>query len=102
MTTGPKVESKGSYVAVTMELDKSVAIPADVIAVTESASLLTDRHVELTPPYTGGPTLDNGDLIALGNNTTLVGVNKLNRVFNGDDVAAAVLVAMADHCRQRG
>ena len=89
--TVTKVESKGSYVAVTMELDKSVAIPADVIAVTVSASLLTDRHVELTPPYTGGPTLDNGDLIALGNtrtpvefDQTLTMIDKLGTALRGD------------------
>ncbi len=85
------VESKGSYVSVTMELDKSVDIPADVTAVTISASLLTDRHIELTPPYSGGPKLGNGDLIAVGQtrtpvefDQTLTMIDKMGTALRGD------------------
>lgn len=85
------VESKGSYVDVTMELDKAVDIPADVTAVTVSASLLTDRHIELTPPYSGGPKLSNGDLIAVGHtrtpvefDQTLTMIDKLGTALRGD------------------
>ena len=37
----------------------------------------------------------------LGNNAALVLMNKFNGIFNGDYVAAAVFIAMADQCRQR-
>src|SRR5690625_3783660 len=40
------VVPKNDYVEVKMEIDRDVAIPADVRAVTVSTSILTDRHVE--------------------------------------------------------
>lgn len=43
-----RIESMGDHVEVTMKLDRDIPIPADVTAVTVSASLLTDRHIELT------------------------------------------------------
>ncbi|MCX4091761.1 MCE family protein [Nocardia sp. alder85J] len=51
------IHPHGTGVDVTMSVDAAVRIPADVQAVTVSDSLLTDRHIELTPPYRGGPTL---------------------------------------------
>ncbi|WP_067657398.1 MCE family protein [Nocardia harenae] len=54
------VEPHGSRVEVTMEIDGDVQIPADARAVTLSTSVLTDRHVEFTPAYRGGPTLADG------------------------------------------
>ncbi|TQK32058.1 MCE family protein [Arthrobacter sp. SLBN-53] len=86
-----KIEPRGGYVDVTLKIDKDVEIPADVSAVTVSASLLTDRHVELTPPYTGGPTLRDGDQIGLGNtrtpvefDQTLATMDKLGTALRGD------------------
>lgn len=70
------VVNKGNYVEVTMDIDKKVPIPSDVIAATVSASILTDRHVELTPPYRGGNKLRDGDLIALGHTRTPVEFDK--------------------------
>ncbi|UGT61285.1 MCE family protein [Nocardia asteroides] len=54
------VEPRGTHVEVRMELDGDVDIPADARAVTLSTSVLTDRHVEFTPAYRGGPTLADG------------------------------------------
>lgn len=86
-----KVETKAKYVDVTMQIDRDIAIPADVTAVTVSASLLTDRHIELTPPYEGGAKLRNGDLIGLGNthtpvefDKTLSVIDKLGTALRGD------------------
>ncbi len=86
-----KVETRAKYVAVTMEIDRDVAIPADVTAVTVSASLLTDRHIELTPPYSGGPRLHDGDLVGIGNtrtpvefDKTLTVMDKLGTALRGD------------------
>lgn len=70
------VVNKGNYVEVTMDVDKNVPIPSDVTAATVSASILTDRHVELTPPYRGGNKLRDGDLIALGHTRTPVEFDK--------------------------
>lgn len=86
-----KVESKGDYIDVTMDIDRKVPVPADVKAVTVNGSILTDRHIELTPPYTSGPKLRDGDLIGLGNtqtpvefDKTLSMIDKLGSALRGD------------------
>src|ERR1700738_2239169 len=57
------VVPKDGYVEVKLEINRGVAIPADVQAVTVSTSILTDRHVELTPAYRFGPTLKDGAVL---------------------------------------
>ena len=47
-------------------------VPADAQAVTISNSILTDRQIELTPPYRGGPTLKDHDTIGLNRTKTPV------------------------------
>lgn len=85
------ITTRDSYVEVTMELNENVDVPADAEAVTVSTSLLTDRHIELTPPYRGGPKLKNGDILPLGRtrspvefSRTLSMVDKLTRSLAGD------------------
>lgn len=86
------IAAKDSYVQVELEIDPSIDIPADVQAVTLSNSLLTDRHVELTPPYRGGPKLKNGDVLGLGRtrtpveiDRTLAMIDKLGKALRADD-----------------
>ncbi|MCP9622033.1 MCE family protein [Nocardia otitidiscaviarum] len=52
-----KIVPKGEYVEVHMTVDKGIKIPKDVTAALISPSIVTDRHIELTPVYTGGETL---------------------------------------------
>lgn len=66
------ITPKGGYVEVKLAIDARVDIPADVEAVTVSTSVLTDRHVELTPPYRGGPKLRSGDVLSLDRTRTPV------------------------------
>ena len=75
--TVTRVEPHGSRVEVTMSLDAEVDVPADVSAVTVSTSVLTDRHVELTPPYRDGPVLADGDVIGLDRTRTPVDFDRL-------------------------
>lgn len=65
MTIGKvtSITPRGSYVEVGMELDADTPVPAGVTAVTVSTSVLTDRHIELTPVYEGGPRLRSGQTI---------------------------------------
>ncbi|MGV9802316.1 MCE family protein [Mycobacterium sp. NPDC003449] len=70
--TVTKINPKGNYVEVEFTVAKDVAVPADVQAVTISNSILTDRQIELTPPYRGGPTLRNHDTIGLNRTKTPV------------------------------
>ncbi|WP_410872872.1 MCE family protein [Nocardia sp. A7] len=71
------VEPRGSQVQVTLAVDRAVSIPADVRAVTLSTSVLTDRHVELTPVYRGGPTLPDGARLGLDRTRTPVEFDRL-------------------------
>ncbi|MEV0685441.1 MCE family protein [Nocardia sp. NPDC050378] len=71
------VEPRGSQVEVTLEVDRDVEIPADARAVTLSTSVLTDRHVELTPAYRGGPTLADGARLGLDRTRTPMEFDRL-------------------------
>lgn len=57
------VEPHGTSVRVSMSMPTSVDIPADASAYVLSPAVISDRHVELGPAYTGGDTLANGDVI---------------------------------------
>lgn len=72
-----KVTSKGSYVEAELTVDKKVKIPAAVRAVTITTSILTDRQVELTPPYRSGPVLKNHDTIGLTRTKTPVAFDRV-------------------------
>lgn len=67
-----KIVPKGQYVDVTMHIDPGVKIPADAQAVTVSTSILTDRHIEFTPPYRSGPMLADHDTLSLARTRTPV------------------------------
>jgi phospholipid/cholesterol/gamma-HCH transport system substrate-binding protein len=92
---------KDSYVEVQLEIDKGVDIPADVQAVTVSTSILTDRHIELTPAYRSGPKLRDGDVLGLARtrtpvefDRTLAMVDKLSRALRGDGQGQGPLAAL--------
>ncbi|MCU1647692.1 MAG: mce4D [Nocardia sp.] len=62
-----KIEAHGTYVTVWMTITADTPIPADAIAATISPSLVTNRHIELAPAYSGkGPKLADGDHIPCG------------------------------------
>lgn len=85
------ITPKPTYVEVKLVINPGVAIPADATAVTVSTSILTDRHIELTPPYKGGAKLGNGDFLGPGRtrtpvefDRTLSMVDKLASALRGD------------------
>jgi virulence factor Mce-like protein len=87
------ITPRGGYVEVEFTVDSDVAVPADAQAVTISNSILTDRQIELTPPYRGGPTLQNHDTIGLNRTKTPVEfarvldvLDKLSGSLRGDGV----------------
>ncbi|MFF0499990.1 MCE family protein [Nocardia aobensis] len=51
------ITAHGGGVDIKLSVDRSIRLPADVRAVTVTDSVLTDRHIELSPVYRGGPTL---------------------------------------------
>ncbi len=77
-----KINAKGGYVEVEFTVDHHVKIPATAQAVTVSTSILTDRQIELTPPYHGGPTLQNHDTIGLPRTKTPVEFSSVLNVLD--------------------
>ncbi|WP_099021013.1 MCE family protein [Mycolicibacterium palauense] len=85
------ITPRGGYVEVEFTVDGDVRVPADVKAVTISNSILTDRQIELTPPYRQGPTLQDHDTIGLNRTTTPIEfarvldvLDKLSKSLSGD------------------
>ncbi|MFF0496609.1 MCE family protein [Nocardia aobensis] len=77
------VIARGHYVEVAMTVDDGVPIPADAIAALVSPQLITNRHIELTPAYTGrGPTLRDGAHIPLEHTRTPVELDRILRTFD--------------------
>ena len=77
-----KINPRGAYVEVELTVDRNVKVPADVQAVTVSTSILTDRQIELTPPYRGGPILENHDTIGLTRTKTPVEFSRVLGVLD--------------------
>ncbi len=102
------VTARGSYVEVTMSIDKDVKVPADAIAALVSPQLITNRHVELAPAYEGtGPVLADGAHIPLEHTRTPVELDRilenfdqLGRALKGDNesgpMASRVLFPLLD------
>jgi phospholipid/cholesterol/gamma-HCH transport system substrate-binding protein len=57
------VQPDGTSVKVTMTINSGVKIPAGVDAVVLAPSVVSDRYIQLTPAYTGGPLLASGAVI---------------------------------------
>lgn len=54
------IEPEGERVRVEMKYDDKYDIPADAMAVVVAPSIVSDRYVQLTPVYQGGPALEDG------------------------------------------
>lgn len=62
-------------VRMTLDVDTDVTLPADVGVVTIDNSIVTDRRVEFTTPYTSGPTLEGDSCIPVERTKTPRGVS---------------------------
>ncbi|MFD3701934.1 MCE family protein [Nocardia sp. NPDC058658] len=83
------VTPRGSYVEVVMSIKGDVRIPADAMAALISPQLITNRHVELAPAYTGtGPELADGAHLPLARTRTPV---ELDRILENFDQLGAAL-----------
>lgn len=71
------LEAKGELVEATFEVDDDIRIPATAQAVVVAPTLVSDRHLELTPPYDGGPELAPGSLIPLARTAVPVEVDQV-------------------------
>lgn len=55
-----KIEEQGNRVMVKFTIDKDVPVPADAKAAIVNTSIVTTRHIELSPTYSQGPKLTDG------------------------------------------
>lgn len=83
-----KIVPKGTFVEVHMSIDSGVKVPKDAIAAIVSPSIVTDRHIELTPVYTEGETLSDGEHLPLSRTRTPVELDTMIKTI--DQFAAAL------------
>lgn len=72
-----KVANTGNTVTVTMQLDSNHPVPAAARAALVSPEILGEPSIELTPGYTGGPSLVAGDTIPVSQTSVPVSVDQL-------------------------
>lgn len=95
------IEPMGEVVRVELRVDGQ-ELPADVRADLKPTSLLGERFVQLSPPYTGGPTFDDGGEIPLERTSAPVDVDDVLRSFDNflrsldRDALAGLIDSLAD------
>ncbi|MET7770041.1 MCE family protein [Nocardia sp. NPDC005366] len=97
------VRAHGTGVDVELRVNGDVHLPADVRAVTVSDSILTDRHIELTPVYRGGPQLEKNAMLGPDRTNTpiefdslLEMVEKLTSALAGDGAGKGPVADLMD------
>ena len=83
-----EITSLGDRVRVDMEIDDDYDIPADADAVVLAPSLVSDRYVQFSPVYDGGPTMEDGDEVPLDRTATPV---ELDQVYGALDELSQAL-----------
>ncbi|MER6992065.1 MCE family protein [Saccharopolyspora hirsuta] len=73
------VVPQGEVVRVDLHVADEVQIPADVKAVVVAPSLVSDRYVQLTPAYSGGPELAAGAVLDEDRTATPAELDELYR-----------------------
>lgn len=73
------VEPIGDQVRIIMSVDRSYDVPADAHAVQISPSVVSDRYIQLTPVYRGGPKMERTATIGRERTATPVEVDQLYR-----------------------
>ncbi len=73
------VVNTGNTVLVTMKVQKQFQMPAAVLAALESPQVLGEPSIELSPGYTGGPTMAPGQTIPESRTTVPVSTDQLLR-----------------------
>lgn len=71
------VRPQGRRVQVVMSVDASVPVPAGADAVVIVPSVVADRYIQLTPPWTRGPQLAGGASIPQSRTATPVEIDQL-------------------------
>ncbi|MPY96393.1 MAG: MCE family protein [Actinophytocola sp.] len=83
-----RVVPEGDRVRVDFAVDSDVDVPADAGAVIVAPSLVSDRYIQLTPVYRGGPTMASGTVIPRERTASPV---ELDELFDNLDQLATTL-----------
>ena len=60
-----KIEPAGDKMKVTFHYENKYKVPANATASILNPSLVASRTIQLSPPYTGGPVLEDGAVIPI-------------------------------------
>ncbi|WP_227979601.1 MCE family protein [Nocardia spumae] len=71
------VTPQGDQVKVTMHVDRGYDVPADAKAAQITPSVVSDRYIQLTPVYKGGPKMPHNATIPRDRTATPVEVDRL-------------------------
>lgn len=77
--TVTQVTPQGPQVRVDMVLDRKVPVPSDARAVAVAPSLVSDRYVQFTPPYDGGPRMADGAVVPRERTATPLELDDINK-----------------------
>ncbi|WP_034269094.1 MCE family protein [Haloechinothrix halophila] len=83
-----RVVPEGDRVRVDLVVDSDVDVPSDAGAVIVAPSLVSDRYIQLTPVYRGGPRMASGEVIPRERTAAPV---ELDELFNNLDELATTL-----------
>ncbi|MBO0870999.1 MAG: MCE family protein [Micromonosporaceae bacterium] len=76
------VRPEAGGVRVVLAIDATVAVPANAMAAVVAPSVVSDRYVQLAPPYTGGAKLADGATIPASRTATPVELDQLYQSLN--------------------
>jgi phospholipid/cholesterol/gamma-HCH transport system substrate-binding protein len=82
------IQPDGQEVKVTLTVDQGIPVPADVQVAVVAPSVVSDRYLQLTPAYTGGPQLANGAVIPVTRTAVPVEIDQIYASLN--QLAAAL------------
>jgi phospholipid/cholesterol/gamma-HCH transport system substrate-binding protein len=78
-----KIEPDGDQMRVTLHYSNDYQVPANASASILNPSLVASRTIQLSPPYTGGPALENGAVIPIERTRVPVEWDQLRESISG-------------------
>ncbi|WP_221623208.1 MCE family protein [Micromonospora globispora] len=90
------VTPQGRTVRVDMRYDPEVEVPADAQALIVPPSVVSDRYVQLTPAFTGGPALADGAVIPVDRTAAPMEIDDIYQALDDFNRALGPAGANAD------
>ncbi|GAA1482934.1 MCE family protein [Gordonia sinesedis] len=97
-----QVQQQGNRVKVRFTINKDVPVPVEAVPAIVNTSIVTTRHIELTPTYSGGPKLTDGAVLRNeGKSPVSVGdlfdsIDRLVTALKGDRAGEGPVADMID------